>query len=167
MLVGDGTIPLVCGCIAPLGKCTTLHYQSVGRLNKWLVLRCLLPVWTRSLVLRAALAKAVLAYPQRLSKQAWKTPYELSLVLSSAYMKLIWHGHSSWLLLVCGCYVGLFPVQAERKSQLTTASWESLDLLIWPKLCGDPLKESVLCFLSPSFSCLKASEAQWACTHLF
>lgn len=64
---------------------------------------------------KAEKVNAVQAYPWRLSKQTQKTPYGLSLVLSSVYRELIWHGHSSWLFMVCGGYVGLFPVQTERK----------------------------------------------------
>lgn len=39
------------------GKCTMLSYQSMGSLHRWPALGCLLPLWTMSLVLRAALAK--------------------------------------------------------------------------------------------------------------
>lgn len=51
---GD-TIPLVCGYI--VGKHIPLSYQSMGRVHRWPALRCLLPVWMRNLVLRAALEK--------------------------------------------------------------------------------------------------------------
>ena len=77
---------------------------------------------------------------------------------------MVVHRDYSWSVAVM--LASFLYKQKERKSQLTPASWEPLDLLIWPKLCERPLKESVLPFLSPSCNCLKVSEAQRVCTHL-
>lgn len=77
---------------------------------------------------------------------------------------MVIHHDYSWSVVVMLAF--FLYKQNESKSELTPASWEPFDLLIWPKLCGEPLKESVLPFLSPSCNCLKVSEAQQVRTHL-
>lgn len=71
---------------------------------------------------------------------------------------MVVHHQYSWFVAVT--LASFLYKQKESKSQLTPASWELLDLLIWPKLSGEPLKESALPSLAPSCTCLKASEAQ-------
>lgn len=128
------------------GKCTALSYQNMGRLHRWPALGCLLPVWTMSLVLRAALAKLKKSMLSGLSLKAgqtnsentlWTQPSPLNCVqganLTWSFITTI---HSLWLLgwpLSCTnrknvsvnpCFVGVFGLAHLAKAMWRTSQGE-------------------------------------------
>lgn len=136
----------------------------MGRLHRWPALRCLLHMWNMSLLLRAYLAKlkkSMLFRPNleewanKLSWHSWHSWHTLSLILSNVEgANLVWPFIMTIHVYSCDMAFFLYK-QREWNSQLAPASWEHLDLLIWPKLCEESLKETVLPLLSPSCNCLK------------